>query len=299
MSKIHRRFLWHIAICVPIMVGFLGYYMHISRSLPFRYYDEAWWVGDSYFFDLLLHDRDHPGWKSVYAYDQPKLVHYLFGLVLYPGYVREKQMQPKLTYFAYLGDRHLLCRECIGDQYMLPESERITKEEFERNIETPEFAETRELIISVRRINAVLAALTVVVVYMLGLGLWGVWGVWGAVVLAALYGMNSLIIRTALLAHAEAALLFFYALALTSLYGFIRTRTTPLLILFAVSTGLAASVKLSGFVLVPVFLALQLVWMMGKKQQDQIIVHVLKESCIALLVSMGIFAILNPSVQPA
>lgn len=284
----------NILIGLGIGVLFLLYYLRIGPTLPITYYDEAWWIGDSYFFDLLLHDRRNPVWNSVYAYDQPKLVHYLFGMVLYPEFLYEKQSDKSLTYFRYLSNHKLLCYECIGDAYLPANTPVISRELFERNILSSEFAITRSFIMRVRMFNAVVAVLTVIAVYVLGIGLWGTgW----ALALAIWYGMNSLVIRTALLAHADALLLLFYSVAVTSLYWFIRKRSTAALFFFSVCTGLAASVKLSGFALVPLFVMMVLVdVLVGRKRQERFI-SLAKNTAVVLVVSLGLFILLNPPAQ--
>lgn len=291
------RVMKNIFIGLGIGILFAIFYMRIGATLSFVYYDEAWWTGDSYFFDLVLHDRQNSVWKSVYAYDQPKLAHYLFGMMLYPEFLYEKQSDKSLTYFRYLSNHKLLCYECIGDAYLPANTPVISRELFERNILSSEFAITRSFIMRVRMFNAVVAALTVIAVYVLGISLWGTgW----ALALAIWYGMNSLVIRTALLAHADALLLLFYSVAVTSLYWFIRKRSTAALFLFPVCTGLAASVKLSGFALVPFFVVLELFSLLrGRRQHGALASHV-KNTVVVLVLSLGIFILLNPQVwQPS
>jgi len=277
-----------------MLFGLLWYYFGIARSLPCQYYDEFWWVGDSFFFDLVLHDKDNPVWQSVYAYDQPKLTHYFFGMILYPLYIAEKKNDTSLTYLQFLSNRRLLCRECIGASY-LPKNITVTsRKEFENNTISSGFAQARSLVTQVRYGNAIVAGVTIIAVYVLGLAFWRPW--W-AMAFTVLYGLNNLMIRSVLVAHAEALLLMFWSIAITFLYWFIRKRSMKALLLFSVAAGLCASVKLSGFALIPLFVIIELLHVCAARKRSDVLFVFIRDIAVVYIVSFGLFYILNPQIH--
>lgn len=283
-----------IIIGLVIGAGFLWYYLRVSTTFPFRYYDEAWWIGDSYFYDLLLHDRKNPLWDSVYSYDQPQLVHYVFGMILSPHYFKEKKSSPQLSYMHYISSHKLLCRECIDVRSLPSGVSTISEEQFSRNISTDGYSDAREIILRIRKFNASVAALTVVVMYVLGVMMWGVGG---GIAFALLYGSNSLIMRTTLIAHADALFLFFYSCALVLLYLFLRKGTVRYIFSFALFTGLAASTKIVGFILLPILGMFQIIRCVQSRVLPSTVKIVVVECTIAFIISCSVFILLNPFIQ--
>lgn len=271
-----------IAVGCLLFFGFMLHYIRIGRTLPFMYYDEAWWIGQSYFYDLFLHDRKNPLWDSVYSYDQPQLVHYIFGAMLYPKFRKENTP----NFLRYLSDHHLLCQECIRASSLPSGITTISQEQFSRNINTPAYIDTREVILYVRALNAYVAAATVVIIFFWGLAMWGVGG---GLLFGLLYGFNSLIMKTALVAHADALFLFFYSCALLMMYRSLakNNKMDPLYI--GLCIGFASSVKIVGFILVPMVMIAQVLRRSAIRKR-------LIDCIVVSIISLSIFIMLNPFV---
>lgn len=271
----------HVIVVCLLFIIFLAYYFRVSVTLPITYYDEAWWIGSSYFYDLRLHDIGNPLWNTVWSYDQPKLTHYIFGMLLYPEYLKVKKDTSK-TYISYLSDNHLLCRECIGKEYVQVNTKVTDLDQFTREITSKTYIHTREIIFRIRKFSAFVSALTVVVVYVMGISMWGSLF---AVICALLYGFNSLVIHTTLLAHADAIFLLFYTSAIAALFIYLKNDKVIFGIIFGVLAGIASSTKLIGLTLLVIYVVCMV--------QHIKIQHV-RNGIWIVLVAIGIFITLNP-----
>src|SRR3989344_3501282 len=104
-------------IIFALFLFFFWFYSRLIKVPPVDYWDEHWWIGRSYFFELSIRgDFTNHIWKEYYSYDQPKLAEYLNGLLFYPTYLKEKRIRGKNYDFTkYLIDHNFFSIE--GEKY--------------------------------------------------------------------------------------------------------------------------------------------------------------------------------------
>lgn len=80
--------------------------MLIYKDISIRYWDEYAWIGRSYYFDFLIKGDIHNfHWQSYYAVNQPKLAEYLYGALLYPKFLSQKEYYDN-DYIKFLIDNN-------------------------------------------------------------------------------------------------------------------------------------------------------------------------------------------------
>ena len=275
-------------VVLPLCLGsiFYFYYRTIVNSEPVNYYDEVMWIGKSYFFDLFIHDKTNTLWDSVYSYDQPKLVEYMFGMSVYPSYLQEKKKDSGLTYFAFLSRNRLLCDACIDAEHLPADSVLTSYNDFLTNPPSKTETQFYSLVTSARTVNVFISIATIMLVYYFGMSLWGTIS---GLFLALFYGSNSLILRTTLLAHADALLLFFMIASLYFLFLYMKKSRIEFYFLSSACIGCMASVKIIGLILLLPFIFLTISAKNAGKQVQRFMG--------VLFIIASIFWLFNPYIR--
>ncbi len=292
---------------IALFLLFFFYYKSIVTKLPIRYFDEEFWVGRSYFFELLIKkDFKNPLWNSVYFYDQSPVTFYVYGLSLYPYYLKYKAQSTNINkdFAMFLIDHNYY--EINGYKYEKYKKQNNsftnwnTKSESISNYELitkygNNIRKTINLIYIVRTTNAVILALTVILVYYITLILFG----YSAAFLSTIfYGFNFYIINNGLLAGSEALFLLFFLLSfLLILLIFTQKKNTLYLtILFSVSTAFLAQTKINGLIILILFYLLLFVKLASSlvKNNKLQTFHCIKQLLISLTSFILCFMVINP-----
>lgn len=260
-------------IVIPLFLFFLLFYLHNLKTLAIQYYDEDWWVGRSFFFELFIkHDFKNLLWNGYFGYDQPKLTEYVFGAVLYPAYLKEKDIHKNYNFNKYLIDNNFF------------ESDNFSYKDYKNKSTSfvdwrpgdtgnqkgllakygTNFLRTINIIYTIRKFNSLLMTLNVVFIFFITL-LFS--NVITAAVVSILYGFNTIVIHTGLVAQPEALFLFCFYLGIFSLLILIKKHTLLIfkkndyfwLIVFTISAAFCIATKLNGFILLILFNVLEII----------------------------------------
>lgn len=105
---IRARFFTYLLIPLLLFCSFFVYYQsqRSVTNLSIRA-DEIVWVGRSLYFDLLIRgDVKNPLWQTEGIDGDPRLTSYLYGMSLYPKYLKERESGLSMTDF--LVDHYLV-----------------------------------------------------------------------------------------------------------------------------------------------------------------------------------------------
>jgi len=241
-----------------LLIAFLFIYFNTSQSLSY-FTDEYEWVGRSYFFDLVINkDFDNRLFESVFSYDQPKLVYYIYGAVLYPGYIKVKNSKPDLTFEKYLHIYDLyqdisiktISLKRIG--YNFSEINSVNK----NGVCDKLLCKSTIFIDKARFVNVfILTAASFIVFYLYKIFFDNRLI---SVIATFLWGTNLVIMRWSLLAQAEAIFLFLFNLGILFIYLiFYKNKKKPIYYLaFGLIAALCFSTKIHGFLLIIFFIAI-------------------------------------------
>lgn len=289
-----------------IFLIFLNYYSRIVPKIPLQHYDEYEWIARSYFFDLFIKgDFANPLWSDYRGYEQAKLGEYYYGLLLYPTYLKEKERKGNSTYryWQFLADHYFFSLSgkeyedykiripnFINWRYYDSDIVLLLTDKYGSN-----FSKISDLIFKARRVNVWVTALTVIVVYFIGLK---VSGPLIAVLGSLLYGFNKLIIESSLIAHSEVLFLLFLNIGVyLLLLIFDKKRENnkvnllfdKRIMLFSLIVTLCSATKLNGFMLLIFFLFLSLFPQIIKNTKKVIL-----NITIVITLTFSFFLILNP-----
>ena len=238
-------------------------YANMYKKIPLRYWDEQAWIGRSYFFDLFVNkDIDNPLWSTYYSYNQPKLAEYMYGLVLYPRYLRYKNIYPNSDYITFLIDNNFF--EVNTNKYIAYKNKinfidwgKDPIKVFDVNPNLlldkfgPDINKTIDLIYSARTINIINLSLSVVIAFILTKR---ISTLPISLMTSTFFGLNYLLITSGLRVHSEGLfiLLFLFGIYETLLYFgkiFIKNTFSPHIILLGFSYALVSQTKLNGIML--------------------------------------------------
>lgn len=297
-------------IAAGLFLIFFSFYLYRLPSLPLVRWDELFWVGKSYFFELMIQgDFKNELWQSVFSYDQPKFGELLFGAYFYPQYqaYKHKIAQPNYAYWQYLIDHNFFESEW---ESLNPEYKQAYKNNnpnyihWETDDITPpanyiarygaNFIPTYSLLIEARQLNALLLALSVGVIFLLGSVVGG--PVIGLLT-ALLYGFNPLVISAGLHAYSEALFLLLFNLGLYLLITFFQQKkySKMRIVILGIVFGLCFSTKLVGIMLLCFYVLFEFVFLLYKKPTRiaQFLPPFTRASIISIL-TLIIFIALNP-----
>lgn len=297
-------------IAAILFLVFFSFYLYRLPSQPLVRWDELFWIGKSYFFELMIKgDIKNELWQSVFSYDQPKLGELLFGAYFYPQYLTYKQKiaQPDYAYWQYLIDHNFFESEW---ESLNPEYKQVYKNNnpnyihWETDDTTPpvdyiarygaNFIPTHSLLIQARQLNALLLALSVGVIFLLG-SLVG--GPVIGLLTALLYGFNPLVMSAGLHAYSEALFLLLFNLGIYALISFFRQKKpTPFRIaMLGLLFGLCFSTKLVGVMLLCFYLLFELVLLLMKKPtRIAQLTPIITRAGLISITTLAIFIALNP-----
>ncbi|OGK48580.1 hypothetical protein A3A93_03885 [Candidatus Roizmanbacteria bacterium RIFCSPLOWO2_01_FULL_38_12] len=282
-----------------LIIAFVFMYLNASQTFSY-FYDEYEWVGRSYFFDLAINrDFDNKLFESVFSYDQPMLVYYIYGAVLYPGYIKEKKFKPNLTFEKYLHTYDLyqdismktLSLRRLG--YNFDEINSIKKDSACDRL----LCKSTILIDKARLINVFILAVATFIVFNLFQILLNnkILSIIGTL----FWGTNFVIMRWSLQAQAEAIFLFLFNLGILFIFLiFYKNKKRPIYFLaFGLISALCFSTKIHGFLLVVFFTVIyvfDLYDKAGKKKLPKNILPELKQFLLVMFVFSITTLVLNP-----
>jgi hypothetical protein len=294
-----KKYIWIIVFALIALL--IPSYQFFSSKIPMSDDDEEGWISDSYFTQFYINGDFRPDvWNNTTAMNQPMLAQFAFGLWLYPKYLSQKQVEPNLDYTKFLIEHgfddvdgglpeYASFKNSIQGEFTtlrgngagFPD-ELVAK--LGKNI-----LKTTELIQSVRILNSLLLASSVVLLFTL---FYKPKRLLFSLIFTFAYAYNSLILNWGLMAHSEALFLLLFNCSIYFLYKyFFQSDTTKNLLFFSVFMGLCFSTKLNGIMLYFVFLILTLVMPgFGNKNRPCGFLRII----LPIIISLAIFTILNP-----
>ncbi len=270
MSKINKKSLL-IFIFIPIFIFFLAFsfYSSIYKDIPITYWDEDFWIGRSYFFELLLKkDFNNSLWLSYFSYDQPKLAEYMYGAVLYPYYLKLKKEKKYKEFIQFLIDHNFYEEELDNyPQYQQYKNNNknfvdwskvynpdfhVTTTSLRKKI-GPKIEKTIDLLLKARKINIYILSINIVIVYFLTYFLTN--SLLISLITSFFYGNNYLIIDASLKAHSDGLFTLLFNISLLFLILYFKNKNHPIkyAIFFAISVALLNSTKINGVMLIIIF----------------------------------------------
>jgi len=231
---------------------FFIYYLLSGLSLPLHA-DEYEWVGRSYFFDLFIQgDSQNKLNTTYYAFDQPKLAYYVFGVALYPKYLFEKNQNDITSYISFL-HLHKLYQDNTQNT---PSWNKVSYEFAKQNFlgdwpfTTPcvtTLCPSFELIKMSRIVNVLFSSLTIIVVLYIG---WNIYSnIKDSLLLTFLFGINPLIRNWSLQATADSIFLLLFCIGLYLILKLKTNSKLKITIVFGIVVGLCFSTKIHGILL--------------------------------------------------
>ncbi len=292
-------------IITSLFLFFLFFYMWYIPFIPIRYYDEALWLGQSYFAELFLkRDFNNKLWQSYYSYEQPKLQEYLYGLLIYPKYLEAKKKDRNLDLAKFLISNNFYSiegRDYFNYKNNLKNFINWGPNDYNYSSQKliakygEDFKKTIDLIFQARKLNALLVAINLIVIYLI-ISL--ISNKLVAFLATIFYGFNNLFLTTSLIAHSEALFLLLFNLGLLLLLKmFLKdAKHYKIHLLFGIVAGLTAQTKLNGFLLIifyNLFFIAKLILDMFRKKLD-IFKSNFFHSFIANFTCLFIFISLHP-----
>lgn len=111
------QFLKLVLILLTLFIFSTSFYNSQYKKIPICYWDEYYFIGQSYFFELYLKkDFKKALWQGYFSYEQPKLVEYFYGLYLYPYYLKTKKNNQYKNYIDFLIDHNFYYTEGIENE---------------------------------------------------------------------------------------------------------------------------------------------------------------------------------------
>jgi hypothetical protein len=291
-----KNIIFSIIFPALLFVSLCNVYINKSKVIPVSLWDEMLWVGRSYFFETYLSlDFRNDVWNSFESYDQPKLAEYMYGLVLYPTYIREKETIknfPNPSFRNFLQSRSL-----YGTLSNVPSSAIIFQdrdsgdEDYYYHKYGERVFKTLELIYRARIINFILLSASVIIFYFIMMqhvksGI--------ALVFAFIYGYNSQLIYSGIKAHSEALFIFlFNASIFLLLRYFAGGKPLKSLFLFSMTVGLCMSTKLNGLLLLFSYYILE-IWQNIRRIRYPALIQNMNRIMLSTTIALFIFIILNP-----
>ncbi len=269
-------------------------YLNKARSLPFHYWDEYEWVSRSYFFEFYTpKDLNHPVWDAYESYDQPKLTELLFGFWLSMRFYIEIDHTLQYPYTTFLLKNNFTSLEQDEMELLLQQSSVEPMDENKwidgKLLRDVQSLTAARIVYQARLLNLLFLLITIVITYYLLLQLFHPLFALGS---AIYYGLNSLIIESSLVAHSEALFLLTFTTALLFFVLYVKRSGNLLyIVIFMVFTGLCASTKLNGFLLLGIYCLMSLIQLYHEPKK---IKPILRNIFATSIVPFMILVLLNP-----
>lgn len=240
----------------------------LSARIEFNSDEISWFFHTEFFNQLLKRDIDRKFWTSYESYDHPQLSKYIFGGYLY---VQDKDFFAKRDALEKKWGRwDFYFNSALWD------------------IKTSEFA---PYILRMREINTVFTVGSLMFLYGIILAVSG--NIFVAILLPILLSFNALFHTTMLRATSDAQMVFFVLLSLCGIGKNFTEKKLSGLVLLGISIGCAVSAKLTGLIMVPVFMIYQYVLVSMHKVT---VFEVIKKIVVVLSVIGFVWYILNPAL---
>jgi hypothetical protein len=252
----NKILLKHIIISLTIFFICLSFYLKLITQNTSYHADEYEWVGRTYFFYLFLkRDFDNSLFRSFYSYDQPKLVYYIYGLGLYPFYIKDKK-NSKIHEFTYIDWLHqynlfqdLTNRTpdwfVVNNQFV--KFNQSINNKFLKTDDNLLYLKSLKLINIARLISILFFSISSVIVYFISLII--IKKVSYSILVCLFYFTNGIVSEWVSKAMAEGILLFFFNLCFLFLLLWFKRRLFILIFFLAVFISLLTQVKINGIVL--------------------------------------------------
>lgn len=258
-------------LILPVSALLIIYYYQIYQKIPIFYSDEHEKIAKSYYFELLVTgDLQNTLWKFWPAYDQPKLVSYYSGAILYKDYLKYKRDNQNIRHnynmINYLIDHSFYDIDQEAYNNYLEYSKDFvvwnklwTDPSYQTNESLiykhgPVFNKPLTTIYKIRRKNIFVLSVSLILVYILLLRTTR--SVTISLTSSLLYGLNHQLVSYALRAQAEGLFLMFFNLCLLQLFLIITSKKatkTYQFLLFGISIGLLNQIKINGIMILLIF----------------------------------------------
>lgn len=267
-------------IFIPLFIFFIFIFIYMTKAIDFKslfYFDEIAWVGRGYYLDLLIKkDFKNDYWQQYLVDGDPKLTSYIYGLTVFPDYLKKKKQQKNNNYdmFNYLIDNKLNPFNYYGGILINPilynkyetyslnrkldnfDAQKSDSKTFLTLIKRygNEFRKTTSLIFKARHASVFILSLTMVVVYLIFLTMFE--NAFLSLVGSIFYGLSPLILKYGLIAYTEPFFLFFINLGILIILKIFIDKKYQLfwVILFTLVVALTNQVKLNGIILLIIHL---------------------------------------------
>lgn len=285
------KFIFLPLLILPILIP--KYFLQI-KSTPFQYWDEYEWVSTSYFAEFYNpKDLNHPVWKSFESYDQPKLTELLFGFWLSMKFYDEIDHSNAYPYTTFLLKNNYTSLEQEQMVSLLGQKSIVPMDEFTwfdgKRIDELQDITAARLVHEARILNLWILLMAIIITYYL---LLQVLNPISAFLASVYYGLNILVLQTALTAQSEAIfLLTFNTSLLFLLLHFRYPKKTLYYFMFLLFTGLCTSTKLNGLMLLLIYFVI-ILFQTYRKQKT--IRMTLTRMILSLIIPFLVLIMLNP-----
>lgn len=302
----------YISIFIFLIVTLLFYliYLNLGKSIPFSFYDEFWWVNDSYLAEYYYRgDFTSAVWNSPDAKDQPMVTRLVFAAILYPGYLTEKFKisdsfaRGKFDYTKYLIQNGFYYSDTNNTlnskETALAEKNIVKINLYDSGTSTElvtKYGKTIlipiALIKSIRSLNALLFALTTAITFFL---LRRFRGILFSSAFVLLLGLNNLVVNSVLKAHSDALFFLFFVITIFVMTEYKRISSFKVIVLVSLLTSVTASIKLNGIILYPIFVIYTVISDIINRYRINLI-NILNTSLLSFFTVFFVFVLLNPFV---
>jgi len=227
---------WLQVISVVVFFSYIFIFLRSSAvSIPFQNDEISWFFHTKFFKQLFINkDLDNRFWTSYESYDHPQLSKFIFG-----GYLWMKDKKVFVT------------RDALEKQwgrwnfYFNPKLS---------DIQTTSFAPYIRIM---REVNVVCVFITLIALSLLFFILFKQWLL--SMLLPVFLIHNPIFINSLLRATSDVHMMIFDVLSVLVYVYYLRNKSRWLLILFSFFAALAVSAKLTGFIVILVFIYFELI----------------------------------------
>lgn len=116
-----------IILFSALTLSLCSYYFSYAKKIPFSFYDEFWWISDSYLAEYYFKgDFQNKVWGGKDAIDQPMLTRLVFAATLYPQYIKQRRnikdnfTRDEFTYSEFLISNGFIYsyNSVLNDEYL-------------------------------------------------------------------------------------------------------------------------------------------------------------------------------------
>jgi len=270
---------------IPLIIFYLAFSYYKSQASDFDSLvldDERPWITRAFYLELFLHgDFKNDLWKTYNLDADPKLPEYIFGLVLYPDYLRVRQNKGKdydmIRYLMELNfyDRRLMSLKArpkyekfVTEKYFFWNADEFSQKTLKDFLEEygGAFDKTAETIIKARLGSVFFLSLSLVVAYFIYLTVFN--NPYLSVIVALFYGASSLVVYYGTKAYTEPFFLFFVNLTVfffVLLFSKSQKHKLISVIVLAFIIALTNQVKINGIILLFIYVSLSVIALLSKK----------------------------------